>query len=87
MNGHLCELGKLFLEKNGNLKTYTYPSLENLAEYKKNIIPLFADEKEFKEFASNIFQHTDLKDVYDKAVEPKIFKMKYSDHSIEWEEW
>lgn len=96
MNGHLCELGKLyrngyyavkiFLEKNGNPKIYSYPSLEDLAKYKRNVIPLFADEKEFNELASNIFQYTDLKDVYDKVVDPKIFKMKYYDHSIEWEE-
>ena len=95
MNERLCELGKLykngyyavkiFLGKNGNLKIYSYPSLEDLAKCKRNIIPLFVDKKEFNKFASNIFQYTDLKDVYNEAIDPKIFKMKYYDHSIEWE--
>ena len=96
MNENLCEIGKIykneyyavkiFLRKNGDLQIFTYPNLENLGKCKKDIIPFFVDEEEFNEFASNIFEYTDLKDVYDQVVDPKIFEMKYSDHSFEWEE-
>lgn len=96
MNENLCEIGKIykndyyavkiFLRKNGDLQIYSYPNLENLEECKKDIIPFFVDEEEFNEFASNIFQYTDLKDVYDQVIDPKIFEMEYSDHSMEWEE-
>ena len=73
-------------QKNGNLKIFSYPNLENLQEHIKRVIPSFVSEEEFNEFASNIFEHIDLTSKYDEVINPKIFEMKYSDRSIEWEE-
>lgn len=95
-NGRLSEIGKLykngyyavklFLQKNGNLGIFSFPNLENLQEHIKKNIPSFVSKEEFNEFASNIFEHIELTSKYDEVINPKIFEMKYSDHSIEWEE-
>lgn len=95
-NGRLSEIGKLykngyyavklFLQKNGNLGIFSFPNLENLQEHVKKNIPSFVSKEEFNEFASNIFEHIELTSKYDEVINPKIFEMKYSDHSIEWEE-
>lgn len=95
-NERLSEIGKLykneyyavklFLQKNGDLKIFSYPNLENLQEHVKKVIPSFVSEEEFNEFASNIFEHIDLTSKYDEVINPKIFEMEYLDHSAEWEE-
>ena len=95
-NGRLSEIGKLykngyyavklFLQKNGDLKIFSYPNLENLQEHVKKNISSFVSEEEFNEFSSNIFEHIVLTSKYDEIINPKIFEMEYSDHSIEWEE-
>lgn len=95
-NERLSEIGKLykneyyavklFLQKNGDLKIFSYPNLENLQEHVKKVIPSFVSEEEFNEFASNIFEYIELTSKYDEVINPKIFEMKYSDHSAEWEE-
>lgn len=95
-NERLSEIGKLykngyyavklFLQKNGDLGIFSYPNLENLQEHIKRVIPSFVSEEEFNEFASNIFEHIELPSKYDEIINPKIFEMKYSDHSSEWEE-
>ena len=77
---------KLFLQKNGDLKIFSYPNLENLQEHVKKNIPSFVSKEEFNEFASNIFEHIELTSKYDEVINPKIFEMEYSDHSAEWEE-
>lgn len=69
-NERLSEIGKLykieyyavkiFLQKNGDLKIFSYPNLENLQEHTKRVIPSFVSEEEFNEFASNIFEHIEL---------------------------
>lgn len=95
-NERLSEIGKLykngyyavklFLQKNGDLKIFSYPNLENLQEHVKKIIPSFVSEEEFNEFSSNIFEYIELTSKYDEVINPKIFEMEYSDHSVEWEE-
>jgi hypothetical protein len=95
-NERLSEIGKLykneyyavklFLQKNGDLKIFSYPNLENLQEHVKKVIPSFVSEEEFNEFASNIFEYIELPSKYDEIINPKIFETEYSDHSIEWEE-
>lgn len=95
-NERLSEIGKLykneyyavklFLQKNGDLKIFSYPNLENLQEHIKRVIPSFVSEEEFNEFASNIFEYIELPSKYDEIINPKIFETEYSDHSIEWEE-
>ena len=95
-NERLSEIGKLykneyyavklFLQKNGDLKIFSYPNLENLQEQVKKVIPSFVSEEEFNEFASNIFEYIELPSKYDEIINPKIFETEYSDHSIEWEE-
>lgn len=95
-NERLSEIGKLykneyyavklFLQKNGDLKIFSYPNLENLQEHVKKVIPSFVSEEEFNEFASNIFEYIDLTSKYNEVINPKIFEMEYSDHSVEWEE-
>lgn len=94
-NERLSEIGKLykneyyavklFLQKNGDLKIFSYPNLENLQEHIKRVIPSFVSEEEFNEFASNIFEYIELPSKYDEIINPKIFETEYSDHSIEWE--
>lgn len=95
-NERLSEIGKLykneyyavklFLQKNGDLKIFSYPNLENLQEHVKKVIPSFVSEEEFNKFASNIFEYIELPSKYDEIINPKIFETEYSDHSIEWEE-
>ena len=57
-----------------------------MQEHVKKNIPSFVSEEEFNEFASNIFEYIELTSKYDEVINPKIFEMKYSDHSAEWEE-
>lgn len=86
-NEQLCEIGKMYkddcyavklsLKVNGELEIYTYPDLKDIDKCIENTIRSFITEDEFKEFASNLYEHTDKKEIFDDKINENIFEKPY----------
>ena len=86
-NEQLCEIGKMYkddyyavklsLKVDGDLEIYTYPDLKDIDKCVENSIRSFITEDEFKEFASNLYEYTDKKGIFDDKINENIFEKPY----------
>ena len=72
-----CYAVKLSLKVNGELEIYTYPDLKDIDKCIENTIRSFITEDEFKEFASNLYEYTDKKEIFDDKINENIFEKPY----------